>query len=364
MTRQTSTYLDLIRFAAALIVFIGHTSGQRLTGGWLWQAGPFMSEAVTIFFVLSGYVIAFVTDKGESTGRAFIVARAARIYSVALPALVITFVADSFGRHFNPDAYSISWGYRSDDQAWQFFANALFINRLWFNDISPGSDLPFWSLGYEVWYYVIFALCIFLTGWRRILAVVLTFAVVGPQIAAMFPIWLIGVGCYRLSRRWRMGSVTALLLCLGCLAAWVGYEAGSIRYGQLTGLVSPLFGRPELAQDYLVAGLFAGHLLGFNALARTFTVPDRAALFIRWIAGATFSLYLFHLPVVQFLAAVSPWPLSSAPNRILEFGGGLVIIFLLAELTERRKAIWRTALTRIADMILPAPDSRRLPSNR
>lgn len=355
MTRQTSTYLDVIRFTAALTVFVGHTSGQRLTGGFLWQVAPFMSEAVTIFFVLSGYVIAFVRDNSEPTATRFMISRGARIYSVVLPALIVTFALDSIGRAINPGLYNASWGYNSEDQIWQFFANALFINRLWFSNIIPGSNLPFWSLGFEVWYYVIFALFTFLSGWRRILAVVLSLLVVGPQIAVMFPLWLIGVGCYHLSRRWRIGSLAGSVLCIGCLAGWVGYEVWSLRHGRLVGLAPPLLGRPELVQDYLVALLFAGHLLGFTAISRTFTIPDRMASVIRWTAGATFSLYLFHLPIAQFLAAISHWPISSATNRTLVFAGTPLVVFALAELTERKKEVWRTALTRVMLLIAPPP---------
>jgi peptidoglycan/LPS O-acetylase OafA/YrhL len=355
LKRQTSIYLDLIRFTAALTVFVGHVSGQRMTGGFLWQIAPFMSEAVTIFFVLSGYVIAYVSDQRESDARTFMISRAARIYSVALPALILTFAFDTIGRSISPGGYDASWGYNSDNRIWEFIANLLFVNRLWFANVVPGSDLPFWSLGYEVWYYVIFGLSLFMVGWRRALAVGLALAIVGPQIAAMLPIWLIGVGCYHLSRTLRVGRSVGVLLSAGCLLGWVSYEAIALRFGRLVGLAPAMLGRPELVQDYLVATLFAGHLLGFDALAGPFTIPDRAATFIRWTAGATFSLYLFHLPVAQILTVLSPWPLSSVPNRVLVFGGTLLIVFVLAELTERKKEIWRVGLARVVSSSFRSP---------
>jgi peptidoglycan/LPS O-acetylase OafA/YrhL len=210
-------------------------------------------------------------------------------------------------------------------------------------------------LGYEVWYYVLFASWMFLSGWRRMVAVAAGLAIVGPPIIAMFPIWLIGVGCYHLSRTGRIGPRAGALLCIGCLAAWIGYEGAALWYGRLIGLAPAWLNRPELAQDYLVATLFAGHLLGFNAVVDGVTIPPRAASVIRWVAGATFSLYLFHLPITQFLSVLSPWPLGSAANRILLFGGTLAIIFALAELTERKKEIWRVGLFSLARRIIPAP---------
>jgi peptidoglycan/LPS O-acetylase OafA/YrhL len=353
--RQTSIYLDLIRFTAALTVFVGHTSGRRMTGGALWQVGPFMAEAVTIFFVLSGFVIAYVADGKEASARVFLVSRAARIYSVAFPALILTFSLDAVGRSINPELYNASWGYDAGHQVWQFVTNALFVNRLWFSGITPGSDLPFWSLGFEVWYYILFAMWMFLSGRRRTIAIVAGLAIVGPRIIALLPIWLIGVGCYHLSRTGRIGPRAGAVLCIGCLAAWIGYEGAALWFGRLIGFAPAWVARPELVQDYLVATLFAGHLLGFNAAAGRFTVPPRVATAIRWVAGATFSLYLFHLPVTQILTVLSPWPLDSTPSRILLFGGTLVIIFALAELTERKKEVWRTGFSRLSLRFIPAP---------
>lgn len=65
MTSEVSIYLDAIRFTAAMVVFLGHVSGQRLTGGLLWQVGRYMDDAVIVFFVLSGFVIAHVASERE-----------------------------------------------------------------------------------------------------------------------------------------------------------------------------------------------------------------------------------------------------------------------------------------------------------
>ena len=67
MNRATSLYLDLVRFTAALVVFFGHICGSRFTGGLFWQVGPYADEAVDVFFVLSGFVIAYVAENRERT---------------------------------------------------------------------------------------------------------------------------------------------------------------------------------------------------------------------------------------------------------------------------------------------------------
>ena len=95
MRRETSIYLNAVRFFAALVVFLGHTSGRRFTDGFLWAFGEYMDVAVIIFFVLSGYVIAYVTDNRERSLDDYAINRVARILSVAMPALIETCLRDA-----------------------------------------------------------------------------------------------------------------------------------------------------------------------------------------------------------------------------------------------------------------------------
>ena len=50
-------------------------------------------SAVVVFFVLSGYLIAWTAQRDKSAVD-YLINRAARIYSVALPALVLTYLLD------------------------------------------------------------------------------------------------------------------------------------------------------------------------------------------------------------------------------------------------------------------------------
>jgi peptidoglycan/LPS O-acetylase OafA/YrhL len=130
MSPALSVYLDLIRFTAAFVVFLGHVSGERFTGGLrgFWHLGRFADNAVIAFFVLSGFVIAYVAENRERTPQAYAVSRLARIYSVALPALIATFLLDAMGRAIDPSAYSTAWGYVDHGRLWQFLSGLLFVN--------------------------------------------------------------------------------------------------------------------------------------------------------------------------------------------------------------------------------------------
>ncbi len=340
MNKETSIYLDLVRFTAAMAVFFGHISGGRFTGGLFWQMGPYGPEAVDVFFVLSGFVIAYVYDTRENTAMRYAVSRFARIYSVAIPALITTFILDAIGRAHAPTLYNPSWHYVWHGRVTQILHAITFTNQIWFNNLPPGSDFPFWSLGFEVWYYVIFAVAVFAPKHWRIPAVLIMLLFMGPKVAAMFPIWLMGFAAYHLCKRYIIPVPLAAILYLGSIVIWVGYEIYAWRFGRPIG--PNWIGRPPIIQDYIIGTLFAINLIGFRFTSH---IPAPLLHFfarpIRWIAGATLTLYLFHLPLSQFLAAETPWPASAWQTRLLIYGGVPIMVFFIAELTERRKNFWR-----------------------
>ena len=325
---------------------LGHLSGQRLTGGAFWQLGRFLGEAVVVFFVLSGFVISFAMERRDGTPGAYALSRASRVLSVAVPALVLTFALDTLGRALAPGLYTAAWGYQPRGRALQFLAGLFFVNQVWFLDLPPGSDLPYWSLGFEVWYYVVFGLVAFRrAGWGALAALV-----AGPRILCLFPLWLLGVGAHRLCRRgWPGGQAAGWLLAGGAMLAWAAAEAAFWRPGWPSLPVPAPFRSLDLLHSYVVGLLIAGTIVGLEAASgpTTARVAARLARPVRWLAGATFSLYLFHLPVAQALRALSPWPAASPSNRALVLGGTVAAVFLLAQVTERRREPWRRALSRL-----------------
>jgi len=59
MSREFSLYLDVLRLLAALVVLASHATGYAY-GEVAWWPGSLGHNAVVVFFLLSGYVIAFV----------------------------------------------------------------------------------------------------------------------------------------------------------------------------------------------------------------------------------------------------------------------------------------------------------------
>lgn len=167
----------------------------------------------------------------------------------------------------------------------------------------------------------------------------------GPVIATLLPVWLLGVGAYRITAKCQIGPVLGAVLCLAPLIAWAAYEVWTWHGGVLLPGAASFFSQALALQDYLLGTLFACHIIGFSVIASGVAEPlRRIERPVRWIAGATFSVYLFHMPIAQFIASVMPWPTTSAAGRLAVYGGTIVAVFLLAEVTERRKTAWKQAI--------------------
>lgn len=357
MNRTTSLYLDAIRFLAAMVVFVSHAGQRRWSGGLLWQITPWGSEAVVVFFVLSGFVIGYVTEQRERTAKVYAINRLARIYSVAIPALILTFVLDALGRRANPGMY-LNWhDYVPDQLPWQLLNSLFFTNQIWFNNVQPGSMGPYWSLGYEIPYYVAFGIAAFASRRFAIAGVVAVLAIVGPNVATFFPMWLLGLGAYRFCAKHPFGPRVGLALWLFSTIGLAYVELPPRDWAQtFSGVyLFSLEGDRALLHYYVVATLFAFNVIGFRGASSLFSGPlEFIARPVRWAGQNTFALYLFHLPIMQFIVAESRLPPESWTSRALVYVGVPLIVFGLAEFTERRKESWRKLFSAIVGEKLPA----------
>lgn len=362
MQSGTSVYLDLVRFLAATVVFVGHAYPQRLTGGVpaLWRFGSVGNDAVMVFFVLSGFVIAYVADRKEHTLKDYSISRFARLYSVVVPALVLTVIADAIGSRLSPGLYDGNW-FAVDRPLWRIAANLLFVNELWFTSVRPFSNVPFWSLGYEPWYYAIFAAAFYLRSWRRLLALVAIPLMVGPKILLLLPVWLLGVWAYHVVNARPMSERAGGALALGSLACYLAFRQfdvptlldGVCAQWLGTAVIEELNFSKTFLNSYAVGILFALHLVGIHA------VSDRLGAFlperpIRYVASFTFALYLFHYPLLFFFSALLERTETDMYRMLLVPVCTLAAVWALGEVTERRKSAVRHWLASSYDALAHA----------
>lgn len=301
--------LDALRGIAAVMVIFQHfwemsnPSDARLKPWLLFCAGH---EAVILFFVLSGFVLAHqirgyeLSDYGE-----FIVRRVLRIYPAYYLALLLSAVLLIFIKTYYPATLSghglTNWFY--------IWSQTSFDNSMIFGSLSlvshEGSSLNMavWSLFYEMWISALFPFVIY-GLWRSnlfirfCLILMLSFIswkfwqggqiLNNPWQCIIYYLWYFILGAilyYYHSRIKFLANGIVLVLALGL------YFSNYLLYGKIT---------DRLLHEVIIAiGCFFILLNGLHNKKMQKFLDTKVFQFYGKIS---YSLYLFHLPVLYGLS--------------------------------------------------------------
>ena len=328
--RNASVLLDVVRFAAALAVLLAHLVFFSTRTGMI--PDEIGNQSVCVFFVLSGFVIRFVSESRESTLRAYLIDRAARIYSVVLPALVFTVVAEGVCVLFFPSGYGVI----GKSHAWHnvvphLLTSVTFTFGYWDYGETPLSNGALWSLSFEVVYYILYGLLRYTKSLRWVL-VPLILLLVGPSISALFLVWLLGAllfdGFVSLRRKANGVSVAAVIFfvvmttllalrhpIMHLIKAFNSTARVTIvsRYVASTALGQRWFHGAEIAwlSRLSVSFFFVGLALSAVLLLlmvvlerKVKEVSPGMTRAVRYVADSTFALYCFHTPMMVLIFSV------------------------------------------------------------
>jgi peptidoglycan/LPS O-acetylase OafA/YrhL len=351
-----SLYLDCWRILAAALVFVDHACSHAMSGGLLWQLAGYGQDGVLLFFVLSGFIIGYVVDTREGEWRSYASARGGRIYSVLIPAICLTVLLIYVGAAIRPVPAHPLPGYISGVDAATILRSLTLTNEVWQTTTPDGFVHPIWSLGFEVPYYLMFGLAVFARGAWKIILPLAALAVFGPRVALMFPAWLLGLVCWKLSYRWQTatGHSTRRLAVATLLLTPLLYAAVTNTLPYRLSIYAPASLSPARLADYLAfyarALIFGANLVAAGQCAELYgPVLARARRPITLLASGTFALYLFHLPIMRFFVAVLPMPTTAWSFRFFIFVVTPLLAFSLAMVTEWNKASWRAMFARLLD---------------
>ncbi|MBB3260936.1 peptidoglycan/LPS O-acetylase OafA/YrhL [Paraburkholderia bannensis] len=326
-----STFLDLSRWFAALLVVVNHARALVLADfaaaasapGGAGAHGPMLRalyfftglghEAVVIFFVISGFLVGGSTlQRWQQRGpdmRAYVSARASRIYTTLIPALIAGIALDSIGlRWFNasgiyttlpePPIATITYVIASTMNLPTFLGNLFMMQGVLTQTL--GSNGPLWSLACEWWYYCVFALGAYaLTSakGRRI-----GWATAACALVVLFPlsvmlwgiVWLIGVLTFRWvnSGAWRPHPLVGFaLFALALAASRMTHGIGAIE--------TNLFA--AFARDFVLSIAYAAALASASRLAQALPL----AAWHHQLAEFSYTTYLFHFPALLLICAAA-----------------------------------------------------------
>ena len=298
----------------------------------------FGQEAVMLFFLLSGFVIAISITRGSGvTARTYYVHRCRRIYPLVLVSFAVSMGVSALNTGTLVDSFSPR----------EFFGNLLMLQDwdyakpgVWFGTFL-GND-PLWSLSYEWWFYLLghpllltlaksrcrvwIILACSLASWFSFLAFPNHLSLVGTYLivwwaGAELALWCTHPVGYHVS------SLPDILWSLGMLAA-AGLvpivESGGLdlRGGHDMGIYPYLTLRHFVLAFGCVAVALAWRKLHFKGF-------DRSIGLFAVFAPVAYGIYLFHYPILVQLS-LARWILFKPLAVALQ----LAALAMLAYLAE------------------------------
>ena len=297
-------------------------------------AGP---EAVLVFFVLSGLVVAMpVLQRPGFSWVSYYPQRMARLYIPAAVSVLLAWLLVSVAGifHAEPSGTAAS-GWSVREPTWQTVVGAfdLLFGNAKIND-------PLWTLRWEVIFSILLPLFVIaaLLGKRHwlVLSIVAAIAaVVGAYNYALpsfvyLPVFFMGTIIavkFKDIRAWVSDPARARVVWWGGLAVLIVSVLVSTLHASAVGLFPGKF----RIQGAAFAIQFIG-CVGFVLVAAFWQPAVRmlSTSFFRWLGRISFGLYLVHVPVIVAVDTIS------GPGRQFQtIGIGLVASLALAEIFTR-----------------------------
>lgn len=324
--------LEGLRGFAAIYVLLHHIDPFHGTYfGWLTRFGQ---EAVTVFFLISGFVIHYsFAGAHVPSARSYFVRRFRRIYPPFVIALALTALL-----------YMLTRGPDADLKPRDLVLNLLMLQDHEF--LRPGSIVdPYlnngvlWSLSYEWWFYVMYyplATRVPESNWRRCVAAIALAGFVAfiwqpgfaARVALLFCVWWLGVEMARLYLAHGQVRLRSLLPGIGiALAAAIGLLGNALWINRTT---PTSFGRYPWIEPRIVCVALTLTLIGVLWHRLQFRGGRSALRAFALIAPISYGLYVLHLPALA-LRELGGFFASTAGTTLL-----VALSVLLAYLVEIR----------------------------
>ncbi len=320
-------FIDGMRGIAAVSVLLYHiwfnAELRRPLAAWCpaWTDGVFfsLSHGVDIFFVLSGFVIAYSIRKmriSRDTATNFILRRQLRLDPPYWLWTVVTLPLIAIAAHKNPGVVSFP-------SVGAFFANLFYVQGIMG---LPYIVRPSWTLCLEVQFYLVFIGIVWLIQrFRREQVAALLILL---PLAAVSLFWSVRYS----STPWFIG--TWYLFATGVLAYWA--FVGRMHAGWLIAFVTAILWlhfrvTPTISVVGACTGLFLFGVGRLNHLHDWLDVP-----LFRYFGAISYSLYLVHFDLVSLVARAEMRLTGDSPfGAILWFLMDIGLSVLVAHILHR-----------------------------
>jgi exopolysaccharide production protein ExoZ len=272
--------LQYLRGIAALMIVLVHVPGQLSPGGLGGWSEP-LKGGVDIFFVISGFIMWVTTCNDRLTAPEFMWRRLVRI--VPLYWIVTTFVV---GTMVLTPSLVRSGSFSPSHIASSYFFIA--TKHPMFSNYFPVL-IPAWTLIYEMFFYVIFSICLFVPVQSR------AFSVIGI-LSAVAALRIVSPGQFSLADFYTNGII--LEFAFGILIG-VAYSRGTkipnwaLALTILLGIFGMALTESISADRYIALGVPAALIVAACVLYERFNKVARIAP-LESLGNSSYSLYLSH----------------------------------------------------------------------
>ena len=217
------------------------------------------------------------------------------------------------------------------------------MNQSWLNESQLSLNVPYWSLCYEFWYYVLFGFIFFIKNIKyKFILVILVLAIVGPGIAVLFPIWLMGAGLAKYNIKFNISSKIWLLCTLIpilTIMAIVEFKWDTSTKNIISNEFPILYllrNSTKLVTDNLIGLLLFIHFATLKFAPEIFNrIMIKISPVSKYLAGFSFSLYLFHDPLLRTSAIFLPNENDSKMHLFLVVSLVICICWIFSLYTEK-----------------------------
>lgn len=317
-----------LRVTATFAVVFGHAASFFSAFSWSqFPAAPYIqSQAVTVFFLVSGYTIAWVCDRDEAQGFGiwtFVFDRLARLLVPLVPILLLVAAVESW--IFDVHPYAQNFDLRT------LVGNFLFLQNIAVDSFA--TNRPLWTISLEFWIYLAFAGSFFAltaSSWRTGMGCIviatlgycaLNGEILGGRGAGLPIVWILGALIYWALKRAPLAQARTYLAVLPVSAMVVAMLASS-RNWPPDGTYSPTF-------NLIVSLAF------FIYISVCPKLPAWWNRVMGWFGSFAYTVYLAHYPIQYWIWSFEVLPRNAA-GATGAIAASLAVSWGLGWLFERR----------------------------
>jgi len=362
MNKIKSIYLDILRITSAFYVFFYHflnynkgemlVFSNRTVSSYINLQYLPAHYFVIVFFVLSGFLITMSASKPNLSLRKFMIARLGRLYSVLIPALLFSYFVYFYLNYFSRFSGQITD--HSSHLVTRFLLNLFFLSQCWSLSSTPPINNPFWSVDYEFFYYIIIASLLLIKRRTKYIVLLTCLVIAGFKILILAPCWLLGSLLFKIdSRKMYLNNKLSLALFIITSVLMVLVVSGlyTLPFTKYPGdqlfMSHVLYFSWNFRADYIFSILVSSNLYALFGMSRSLEKYKSSRVItlfapkIQFISNCTYTLYLFHLPLLLLFSSIRFYDNSNNYHLVILMLTVLIAIVLIARQTEFRVNLWR-----------------------